>query len=291
MSRKIFRKIVLTIFIALMLALPALAAKPRPETSVHLQKISSTLEFYEALGSDRTLVFEPGQYNLTNLDIPSKYFDKSRDGSDAKLFWDEVFDGYELRIKGMKNLTLRGTPTPEGGTTTDLIVNPRYAFVIHFEDCENIRIESIVAGHSEDGECQGGVYRFTNCTGVTLDRAEMYGSGTEGLKLDNARDVSVTFSTIFDCTYDIMTVEGGGNIAFENCKFTGNREFDLVNVAGVNGLTFDNCVFSGNRGGKMFVTDAGSKNVLVRNSRFEGNSMEEPIANARNVAFTNCEFD
>jgi hypothetical protein len=253
-------------------------------------KVSTTLEFYEALGSDRTLVLGPGQYNLTKLQsVPYKHFDKSGSGG-GELNWDQVFDGYELRVKGVKNLTIRGTPTKEGGTMTDLIVDPRYAFVIHFEDCEGIQIESVVAGHSEGGECEGGVYRFTNCSGVSLHKAEMYGCGTEGLKLDKSRGVSATESSIFSCTYDIMTVSGSENVVFENCNFNGNREFDLVNVERSDGLTFENCTFTNNFGEKMFSVDAGSKNVSVRNSSFEGNSMEEPIANSRNVAFMNCVF-
>jgi hypothetical protein len=251
--------------------------------------VATADEFLAALGSDRTIILGPGVFNLSDLKSDLSDYSGELDGG-GELIWDDVFDGAELRLVGVKNLTIRGTAEPEGPAETELQVDPRYSFVAVFENCENIQIEVLIAGHSEGGECEGGVFRFVGCEGVTLDYAAMYGCGTEGLNLENTRRVSVTDSRIYDCSYYIMTVSRCKDVSFKNCAFDGNGEFDLINVARSDGLSFEDCWFSDNRGERMFNVDNNSKNVTVKKTLFEGNEMGEPIVNGRNVSFTNCQF-
>jgi hypothetical protein len=260
-----------------------------PEQSSGGKKVKSALEFYETVGSDRTLEFTNGEFKLTDLEpVPFKYFgDKNKGG---EVSWKKVFDGYELCLKGMKNLTLRGEVNGEYGPATELIVDPRYAFVISFEDCENIAIENFSAGHSKAGECEGGVFRFTNCSGVRIDNTSMYGSGTEGLLFENTTGVTVTSSMIYECIYDIMTIIGGGNISFKDSRFNNNKEFDLVTISGADGVTFEDCTFMKNSGKRMFSVDA-SRNISVKNTKFYDNSMGESISVVRDIDFTDCVFD
>jgi len=134
------------------------------------------------------------------------------------------------------------------------------------------------------------VFSFENSSGIAINNAAMYGSGTEGITLTNVSDIKVTNSRIYECTYSIMTVENSKNIAFENCTFDNNREFDLVNVGNTRNMSFADCKFKDNEGRKLFSVEDNAK-VSVSNTVFSGNMANELIVKSPNVSFSNCEFD
>jgi uncharacterized protein YaiE (UPF0345 family) len=299
-------------FLALMLCLavlsPALAAGAKTVT------VSNSKEFLQALGSDTVIVMKPGIYNLSEWDatvVRGAYGVKLQRG----VSWEEVFDGGELTLKGIKNLTIRADDTRETMTEqytlsemmnnltihaedkgrVKITVTPRYAFVLKFVNCSNITIEKVIAGHEEGGECVGGVFGFTNSSGINVNEVSMYGSGTEGLHLVDVLDMKVTDSEIYECTYYIMTIIRSRNVAFETCSFRENGGFDMVNIASSDGVSFSGCRFDANTGeGKMFrffdENDEESKNIKVENCRFTANS-DQNIAPNKKISFQNCNFE
>ena len=238
-------------------------------------KVSNAREFLEALGSDRIIELEPGDYNLSKA-------------MDAKLpegvSWSEVFDGKELVLEGITDLTIRTSPPDD--VKAEIFVDPRYAFVMKFVSCYDIVLDNIRAGHSEGGDCDGGVFSFEFAARVNINNTSMYGCGTQGLVISESFEIKVTDSEIYDCTYHIMTVTGGEDIAFENCSFHYNKEYTMVNVSGTANMTFEECKFDNNQG-QMFNVEGTT--ISVRNSTFSGNS-DSGIRDSANVEFTNCEF-
>jgi hypothetical protein len=198
---------------------------------------------------------------------------------------DEPFDGGELVLTGIKNLTIRSLNVEE---KSEIIVDPRYAFVLKFVNCSNIVIDRLTAGHSEGGYCQGGVFDFTNSSRITIISTNMYGCGAYGLELLNVSDMKVSLSRIYKCTYGIMNVSGGKNIMFEKCMFRDNEEFSLINVSVTKNISFKNCEFINNRG-EMFSVNGTTVSVL--NSTFKNNKTETPIEDSFNVSFNNCVFN
>ena len=250
------------------------------ESAVQTIVVSNAKEFIEALGSNRIIDMDySGDYNLSkwefsdDLELPEG------------VRWSPVFDGAELVISGINNLTINGGG-PDGANSR-IIVDPRYAFVMKFEYCSDIVIDGPTAMHSVGGSCEGGVFGFSDSSRITISYTEMYGSGTEGLTLSNVSDMKVKDSVISNCTYYIMTITGGENIAFENCIFAHNQEFTLVNVSGTKNASFTNCAFNNNRG-EMF--DVKDTTITVSNSSFSRNNTDSPIQHSRNVEFINCEF-
>jgi hypothetical protein len=255
-------------------------------------RVSTAREFLEALGSDRTILMEPGEYLLSTWD---PYYDMHR--RDARGFnkevelpmnsgvqWDMANDGGELLLKGIKNLTIRGIR--EGGRV-NIVVHPRYAWVMKFQDCMNIVMENIRAGHSEGGYCGGGVFIFVDSSLITLTNVSMYGCGTEGMQLHNVSDLTATNSSIFECTFYIMTVSDSKNIAFRSSLFNNNGDSSLINVYDTENMSFDDCRFSNNLGTLFNVHSpvSVSNSVLINNSR-----QEHQIQNSPNVSFTDCTF-
>jgi len=243
-------------------------------------KVSNAKEFVEALGSNRAIEMDCyGDYNLSEISHNGL---KLQEG----IWWSSVFDGIELVVSEIENLTISGNG-PEGARA-EIIVNPRYAFVMKFEDCSNIVLEEISAGHSEGGECEGGVFSFTDSSQIAMNRVRMYGCGTEGLTLSNVSGMEVTDSGIYNCTDSIMTVTGGENISFEDCMFSDNGGYTLVNVSGTGNMSFMNCYFNDNRG-QMFGVN--NTTIFVLHSSFNRNNTDYPIDSSRNVKFTNSVFN
>jgi hypothetical protein len=247
-------------------------------------KVSNAREFLEALGSDRVIEMAPGVYVLSDWD---PYYD-GKEGTaslPSDVRWDGETDGGELRLNGISKLTIRGSDREN----VRIVVHPRYSYVLKFENCEDIAIENLQAGHSEGGFCSGGVFAFADSSRISITGVGMYGCGTEGLGLYGVSDMTVTDSSIFECTYAIMTVSGGSNIAFEKCVFRDNKEYWLVNVDRTRNISFADCDFTGNQGRSMFEVSEAA--VFVSGTTFSGNDTESPIQGSENVEFTNCVFD
>ena len=248
-------------------------------------KVTNAVEFLEALGSNRTIEMAPGKYNLSEWDPFLRNVDSQKPKLREGVTWEEQFDGGELTLTGIKNLTIRGSGTPG---SAQIIIDPRYSFVLSFEECANIVIHGLSVGHSEGGYCAGGVFQFSLSSQITISKTGMYGCGTEGLLLSGVSDMKVTDSQIYKCTYDIMTVSGGSNIAFEQCAFTDNEQYTLINVNKTRNMSFSNCQFSNNRGGAMFNVD--DTTVSVSHSTFSNNNVEDGVTNTYNVDFKSCTF-
>ena len=283
-----------SLFSVAIVVLAVLCVSARAEGATTI-KVSNSREFLEALGSDRIIEMSPGEYNLSEWDPflnnqPEQappYPNLGNEGepklAEGVSWSDYPFDGGELVLSGINDLTIRSTGK---GPDTLIIVDPRYAYVLKFFDCSGITIDDLAAGHSEGGYCEGGVFRFEDSSRITITGSNMFGCGTEGLALSNVSDMNVTLSRIYGCTYDIMTVEGGENITFEYCAFSDNQEFSLVNIAGTRNISFTGCEFRNNRGSRMFYV--GGTDVYVSNSRFIGNIMDIPIADSQGVEFIDC---
>jgi uncharacterized protein (TIGR02145 family) len=247
--------------------------------------VSDAREFIAALGSDRIIELKPGKYNLSEQS-PKSNAERVRLKYNKKVAWVKEHDGYEIELTEIRNLTIRSA---DGGSIPELIVDPRYAYVLRFVNSSDIVIDGIKAGHSEGGYCSGGVFAFEESSRITIANTAMYGSGTEGLTLTNVSNMKVMNSRIYECTYAIMTVVGGKDITFEKCEFDNNREFSLIIVDNTKNLSFTYCKFKDNTGDKMFYVSG--TNVSVSRSVFSGNRTKESISSNANVSFHSCEFE
>ena len=177
-------------------------------------------------------------------------------------------------LDGIHNLTIQGA---EDGQS-EIVVEPRYANVINFLNCSNISISNIKAGHTEGSVCSGGVFLFHNCVGIQIDNTHMYGCGTRGLSLYKTADVTVTGSTIYECTSGMMNIQSATNIMFQDCVFRDNITAvsnSMINAMYVSGLTFDACSFLRNTNGEVMFTLTGCENIVVSNTEFFDNEVRE----------------
>lgn len=227
-------------------------------------RVSDEKELIRAIGPDRTLVLEPGVYNLAELD--------GDEWDNPYTAWEPVDDGRQLNLMGVANLQILGA----GSRPVKIVIECRFAFVLGFQDCDNIAITNIEAGHTPGkGDCPGGVFRFRGCRGVAIDQSVLGGGGKEGLNLWKVADLKFTDSVVKECSGAIMAVAMCQNIAFKNARFFNNRGLDLISIARSSGVVFQGCAISHNSTGNgqhdlfkvVKSTGVAVKDSLISNNR------------------------
>ena len=211
--------------------------------------------------------------------------------------WTDVGDGYQLVIKDVEMLTIRAN----GDAKVDTV--PRYANVLQFQNCSNVTLAGFLAGHTDGGECAGGVIDLQSCTKAELDNLKLYGCGTTGVRADNCMDVTVRSSEIYGCSSngleanqtDRLLVTGsqfhdlGENrfaagqvfwiqqckdVTIQNCSVFDNQVLQIMNCQPAAGIELRQCAFTGNRiqssvfainGGGMVMEGCTFEDNIIRN--------------------------
>ena len=113
--------------------------------------------------------------------------------------WEDPFDGPQLVISGVSNLTIRGAG--EDHTANVLSAVPRYAYVVMFENCANIHVKGLTAGHTEEpGYCLGGVLGFRNSQDLLVEDCGLYGCGTVGVMGESSKNMQIVNCDIYECS-------------------------------------------------------------------------------------------
>ena len=171
------------------------------------------------------------------------YVEPHMQSGEPTLVSESVFDGHQLTVVNLRNVTI------SGGDDCHIVVDPAYAYVLNFVQCENIRIENVTMGHTAEGYCTGGVVGMYRCSDMVIDACDLYGCGAYGLVADTTQGVTMTRTIIRDCSYGIMQLFGCSGATFSECSFYRNREYSLVTVdAGCSDVLFEACRFFENQG-------------------------------------------
>ena len=211
--------------------------------------------FLDALKDNTTILLPEGtRLNLSKvLDKASGFKGEGRayegyvephmQSGEPTLVSESVFDGHQLTVVNLRNVTI------SGGDDCHIVVDPAYAYVLNFVQCENIRIENVTMGHTAEGYCTGGVVGMYRCSGMEIDSCDLYGCGAYGLVADTTQDVTMTRTIIRDCSYGIMQLFGCSGATFSECSFYRNREFSMVTVDDrCSDVVFEECRFFENHG-------------------------------------------
>ena len=186
--------------------------------------VSSIDELIKALGPDRTIILEPGTYDLSAAEGYG-----TSEGS--YYYWEQCFDGPQLIIRDVSGLTIAAESDDPKATTIAAI--PRYANVLSFSSCSDIELRGFTAGHTEEpGTCSGGVLYFENCSELRLDECRLYGCGILGIETANSNSITVDKCEIYECSYGAVRMQNTDGISFRECDI-----HDVPSPA----ITFYNC--------------------------------------------------
>lgn len=227
-------------------AAPADEAPAEPaaaDGAVEQISVSTVDELLSAIGSDRVITLAAGTYDLSTA---ADYGTKLAAGTDADYYWEEVFDGYRLVISNAANLTLKA----DGDVTLAAI--PRYADVIYLFNSENVSLEGMTLGHTEEpGSCAGGVLYIDNCKNTAVTDCALYGCGITAITAANSVGITVSGGKMYDCSINAMTVSGSREVYVNNCEVYGCGEsgyLGLFNISGTTGFVMSDCNVHDNTG-------------------------------------------
>lgn len=182
--------------------------------------VNSVEQLLEAIGPDTDIYIEPGYYNLTDY-IDELYIKEGEQFNKSHKYVElrEVHDGVELVIQNTDNMNLRCEM--DYLTDIEIVVEPRYASVVCFENCNNIKLSYLDMKHTDTGTCSGNVIDFFGCQNVYLDYMRLDGCGDCGIgAFDGTGEMYVTFTDITHCESGPFYIENAkGNIEFEECCF------------------------------------------------------------------------
>jgi hypothetical protein len=248
--------------------------------------VTTVPEFLNAISSNTTIQLKGHSFYISDFANPNN--------SSANYSFREVYDGYELLIHDVKDLKIVGL----GNTPVRLYAKPEYGNVIAFDNCSNITIENVDAGHgASKGACTGGVFNISNTRNFFIKNTVMYGSGIEGITADNVTNLVCSNSFIRSCTYAIMTLASSNDILFDNCVFEDNGIYDLVNITNCGNLHFKNCSFEKNRTEASNYSDysvfkvSSSRNIKLENCFVEANAADYFCNDANALTLQNVEIN
>jgi len=248
-----------------------------------IYRVSDREGFLEAIGPDRTIVIEQGAKIVLSFldDFPGPL-------ESSHIAWNSNFDGSSLVIQNVENLVIAG----EGTRESALMAEPRYVFVLEFQNCRDIMLQNLKLGHTTGGYCDSGVLGVKNCNGFTVEDCLLFGCGTEGLTVNRSEDLILTGSEIVDCSYGIMTCSYSQNLNFEDCVFRDNEEYYGVDIFDCSGVLFSRCLFRNNRAGFTpgFMNNGSEVPVRVEFCSFDSIRCTA-LFNCENFVLENNEFD
>ncbi len=240
--------------------------------------VHNAAELLQAIRPNATIRLMPGDYNLSReTSITTNY-----------LRWEEVYDGQEATLSNIANLTLIGEPGAR------ILAEPRYAWIFNFQNSANITLKNITFGHTEAGNCVGGVLQFERCAKVAIDNCHLYGSGTEGIHLTAVASFVMSNSEIYECTYDLLTLEASADILFKNTTFRETGEFTLITCKDTDKLRFEDCTFTDNFTGDyipyFFGMEENKTDVVLTRCTFKNNRVQQFADFPEHIRRVDCTF-
>ena len=193
------------------------------DTEAHVTNVD---ELLAAIGSHTTIYLDGEEFDLSTA---SDY------GSGQGIYysWIDTYDGPELVLHDLEDFTLIGG----GMGVTLLSAVPRYANVLHFEQCRDITLQDMTMGHYvEPGYCSGDVLEISNCKNVNVMHCGLFGCGEIGINANASHSIFVYESNIYDCSYLGASLFDVDEAQFKGCSIT-NCGGDY----GYNGILLQNC--------------------------------------------------
>ncbi|WP_024831999.1 right-handed parallel beta-helix repeat-containing protein [Ruminiclostridium josui] len=250
----------------------------QPASKAKEVTVSNVNELFDALGSNKHIKLKPGTYNISDL---NQDYIKSKN-----IYWESVYDGNELILDEISNLTLEGL----GDSPVELVVEPRYANVLTFKNSNKIAIKNIKAGHTiEKGSCVGGVFKFNLSKDIDISDSILYGCGTYGIIAEDTEHLKFSNSIIEECTYGAMTLNYCKDFAFDNSKIRKCENYELIEIYSSTSIVYNKCEISDNTSSDILSVSL-SNNVKFTNCKFKNNSPFNPTLFPA-VDFTGTTFE
>ena len=214
-----------------------------PEVPSDGKTVSSVMELLEAIAPGAAIELEPGRYHLS-MALDSLMEDKGSawNAEHPYVQLRESYDGVEVVIQNVKNLTITGTGVSR--EETEIVTDPRYSAVLALENCSEVAFSIITMGHTGSAECGGDVIDMVNCRYITLTDMDLYGCGVYAIEATDSGYIYVDDSYLRDCSAGPLSISScEGTLQFRRCRFTGSEAGGWFYDEGNADLCFFECMF------------------------------------------------
>ena len=262
---------------------PDAAEEPAPETTAapgdrDVVYAATTEELLKALRPDTEVHLTGRSYNLSHAlgygNFGGDYYD-----------WNNIYDGYELTVYNLVNFSIVADKPG-----IEIVTAPRYAAVMRFESCRNLRFEGFTAGHTDGaGTCTGAVLNFVNCSDVAVERCDLYGCGTYGAELDRCRNLTIRDSVIRDCSYGAASAIHSSGVQIDGCTVYGIENYNgIFWFSGCSGAV-TNCLVRNCSGNALLWSD--SSEIFLGGCEIRDNAFGGMFyANPQPITVESCTF-
>ncbi len=262
---------------------PAADEAPLPEGAV---AVSTVDELLAAIAPNTVIVLREGEYDLSTA------ADYGAEDLQGRYHWDLVYGGSALVISDVPGLQLIG----QGEVT--ILARPRYAEVLTFRDCWDLRLEGLTLGHTtEAGGCCAGVLTLSNCDTVEVTGCRLFGCGSLGITAYACSAVSVRGTRIDSCSDGAVSAASCRDLRLEDCELCDcglSQDApggSLLYTDRCVGFALVNCTITGNRVRRLLQNQRSSQTVML-GCRVEDNRVLESVflLEGRSVTVDKCAF-
>lgn len=263
-------------------------AEAKPMDGVEVYSVDTVDEFLSAIGPNRVISMAEGSYVLS---MAKDY----GSGSSDYYYWRETYDGCELVIKGVTNLSIVSeSPSTANDPAVLLLTEPRYANVLYLDNCAGISLSGLSVGHIEGGLCSGGVLYLSFCDKVSVDNCKLFGCGTVALQCHDCDGVLVENSLLTDCSNNALFAQYSRAIVIRSCDIDLNGAMPyLFSFTSCEDSIIADCNIGGGNDGQALLHCAGSRNISLLSSQIHDNHFDclFSVSSGSTVTVDGCEFD
>ena len=237
-------------------------------------RVSSAKDLFQNIRPFVKIILTEEYYNTSDIDISSF--------NSRYVNVEEEFKGYEFVIKNVSDFEISSDPN----VMAEIVTTCPLANVISLVNCNNVKINGIVAGHEvEKGSCIGGVVYLEDCSDIEINDCHLYGCGTYGITSYNSKNVKVNNTEIYECSYGLIDISDSKNFEFNNCTFRDSMEYTMFAINGCDKVNFNNCTISDNYSSdySSFIYCADSKDVIFSKCVFKYNMYSNFIDDPENA--------
>ncbi len=263
------------------------SSQARPVDGVEVHSVDTVDEFLTAIGPDRVISMAEGSYVLS---MAKNY----GSGSSDYYYWRETYDGYELVIKEVTNLSIVSeAPSSAEDPAVLLLTEPRFANVLYLENCAGISFSGLSVGHIEGGLCSGGVLYLSSCDKVSVENSKLFGCGTIALRCHDCDGVLVENSLLTDCSERALFAQYSRAIVIKGCDVEQNGALPaLFSFSSCEDSIIADCSIGSNSGTTLLMSES-SRNISLLSSQVLNNRFDclFSLSSGNTVTVEGCQFD
>lgn len=248
-------------------------------------RVSTIDELFEAITSNKVVLMAEGNYDISKLDV-----DKKTNSVKIEKVESETGSGFDnkLIISGVSNLKIIGI----GKKKPKIYTPSSIVSVLAFKNCKNITLDNIDAGHkTTDLSCIANVIDIDDSEIFNIKNSYIYGSGYIGVVGFNVKKLSITKTTITDCSSQILFLNNCMNTTIDSCILSKTK--GGFTISRCLNLTISNTEISENvEKGRMqdeqwinsylFYVEA-SSNIKIIKCTFEGNDTGYLVKSSQSI--------